>query len=368
MTPVKKEVTLKEWLKLVNSKFTQMDKFAEMLFQAYRQHQSGGVPHVVLYGPGGYGKTQIMELFSKYFFAKMPKVMALSSSTTVPELFGGYDLKKLITENELRKNIEQSIFSGEVGVFEEGLQAQPDVLNALKYVMTSGFMCEGDICIPLQGIYFIGTNYDPLEWAKTCENPDDSMAFLERYMFKMKVVWEDYSYDAYYKTAILRYPNHNQKILSEVASVAAELAANNIKLSPRVFLNAVIPMYNDATTPSQKQAAFTMITTLPEAGVGTVRKSLMGIEDTAQVRILLDNAKKLMGVDLSKVNVAGKISQLLTVAASLKSELENARLSHSNTELYSKYVVIKKELSDFTAKANTYTPTINVDNLLAGLC
>lgn len=144
--------------------------------------------NLILFGPGGYGKTEMAEMFLTVATGKRPFVVNMNSATSPNEIFGGLNLEKFRNGEGVQYLIENSFMEHEWVIFEEGLEPRPKSLSALKYLMTSlRFVPPGqkEIAVKTRGIIVV-TNID----TEVFKADQDTAAFLERFPIEYRVSWD----------------------------------------------------------------------------------------------------------------------------------------------------------------------------------
>lgn len=149
--------------------------------------------NVLLYGPGGYGKSEITIAIFNYWYEKgiideRPFVKTLSEGTTSEDLWGSIDLKAMKNNQEIRYNIKESFMNHKYVIFEEMFDAHPSVVSALKDILTSGQFRNGAQVEDIRTKMVIGlTNKSKYEFATN----DSTRALADRFAYTMKVDWTD---------------------------------------------------------------------------------------------------------------------------------------------------------------------------------
>lgn len=184
--------TIKAAANAVKSEFYLADDAVEMMTASLAMNMQNPLSgNLIFYGPGGYGKTEMTELFLTVATGKKPFVVNMNQSSTPQEIFGGYDLEKFANGDGIQYLMENSFMQHEYVVFEEGLEPRPRVLSALKYLITSRvFAPPGQIPTPIKTkCIFIVTNVDTAVFNEA----EDTAAFLERFPIRHRVSWDRYS-------------------------------------------------------------------------------------------------------------------------------------------------------------------------------
>jgi len=213
--------------------FIQIDDVIEVILAALVTEQNA-----ILYGPGGYGKTEILKwvlgtLNIPYF------VISGHSAMSVEDLLGVPDMKKLMEDSELLIQFEKTPFVQEgVLIIEEGTDIPTNVLTALKDIITSkGYRYKDKlIAMNISNIFLTGnTDPDLLEL-------DDSVKafFTERFPMRIKVEWNSHTFFQYinlwYTLFSADFIKENEK---EFHWAAKACSLNSKKVSPRSALNFV---------------------------------------------------------------------------------------------------------------------------------
>lgn len=310
------EVSYKEAHKILDEKFTQFDDVLDVFYNAYERAKKGGKPpYVIMYGPGGYAKTALSKILLKVFTGQAPRVQSMDSSTTPSQLFGGWDMERMLSTGQMRELLHESVFVGSPSfVLEEGLQAPPATLNVLKYTLLEGIRCTGNECFMLDSkLGAIATNFDPIVWMKTDENVEDASALLQRFPMEVEVIWKDHSADAYLAALTKKYPNEPVKLLSTVAEIGGMVAEKGTPLSPRTLIDDFYPSFviNPVT-------AVKFTGAIPRNIRPAILSKVKSLEDVARVRAMITQAGKLAKINANKVPA----QELPVVLAAIKATLD----------------------------------------------
>ena len=310
------------------SKFTQYNDILETMLMAHEMVQRGSSlpPYQIWYGPGGYGKTALSKIFLKHLTGQEPGVKALSALTLPAELFGGYDMQQLISKGDLRMMIEKSVFGYKSFVLEEGLQAPPDTMNALKYFLLEGIQCEGGQCFLLEAKHgIIATNGNPFTWAEGGDNPADANALLERFPFKVEVVWKTHTAYDYLDALNKQHPDPKLKgQREEVAELAGISAANGKILSPRTVCAQLFHAYC-----IDPMSAIKHLTVLDDKTRSLLVSNQKNVSEYAKVRGLAIKANQLNAIQLDKI-ARQDLPAVAATVQKLIEELENLSISYSS--------------------------------------
>lgn len=148
--------------------------------------------HLIFSGPGGHAKSEFLEAVFGAISDQETYVKSLSQGTTTEELFGGLDFDALSRAEGavLQFNPELSFLAYPLAIFEEGLDAPPRVLAALKDTLTAGALRNGRQHFPMSTrVIAIATNRSPQEIA---EGGPEIEALVQRFPLQLEVKWPHY--------------------------------------------------------------------------------------------------------------------------------------------------------------------------------
>lgn len=187
--------------------------------------------NIILWGPGGYGKTEIVKHYLDVLGITYNTVVGYKDMM-VEALLGIPDMKKLMDESKYEIAFEHSPFVGaKVLVLEEFMDVAPETAAALKDIITEGGYRTKDkfIASTIKQIIII-TNKSPEDIGD-----DDSIKafYYERFPLHHEVTWSTKTAKKYYD--LFKYntvlENNDCKKLSFICE--------NVKPSPRLALEAV---------------------------------------------------------------------------------------------------------------------------------
>lgn len=186
--------------------------------------------NVILFGPGGFGKSEYTLAFLKEKGIE-PFIQTMGSGMTIDRLFGGMDLALFQETGKLEYLVENSFMAHEYCVFEELFDAPDFILEQLKDILSSGYFRNGNQIYKLKTKLIICcTNRTRTEFAK-----DASLkALMERFPLEYEVKWKDYNDISYSKLLMTKYGVTDQFL----TYIFSEYAANNIIISPRIATKA----------------------------------------------------------------------------------------------------------------------------------
>jgi hypothetical protein len=224
------EIGLPKMKSEVGKAFFEMDQVVEALFYAL----TSGL-NIILHGPGGFGKTQVVKEFLK--------VAGLSHSTIVgyedmevDGLLGVVDIKKLTEEAVYEIKFEKSVFANPgILILEEFLDARPSTAAALKDILTEGGYRRGSFFVEsLISSVIICTNKSPDEVSVSSSS---TALYRERFPIVVNVVWNSFDTHTY-----LRYLQHIKPTQYElfpeeyliIAELCSRTSAVGTIVSPRI--------------------------------------------------------------------------------------------------------------------------------------
>lgn len=200
-----RHIEYKELCSWFEKGFVQYEEIALALSAAWNSRQN-----IILFGKGGYGKSEFAEEFGKFLVEKnqiSPKdtyVLSLNASSTEDKLLGGTDMKKLMTDGEICYLLQYAFTNFKYVIFEELFDASPLVLSSLKDILQSGYVRNGNQVEKVKTEMIVGcTNF-------TRENfvtDNSTEALMQRFMLSMEVVWENHDIICYKEMFKKRFPN-----------------------------------------------------------------------------------------------------------------------------------------------------------------
>lgn len=221
-------VSTKEWVAHVGNYLYAMEPAAKGLAYAWNSEQN-----MLLYGRGGYGKSEVATMFGEYLKEKgeiNTPVFAMSFSLGTSEdlLYGGVDIKRYKDESELVYNLKRSFIQHEYVIFEEMLDANLETLGVLKDILVSGKVRMGseDEWHPIKTKMIVAcTNKTreevSLDWT--------TAAILDRFQMECLVEWSTHTYDDYLSALKLSLLGKTNTYAAQFVSKCAELYGVNNK-------------------------------------------------------------------------------------------------------------------------------------------
>lgn len=229
LTTKKKMGTTKKAVKKnpVAEKFVFMDKTVNILNVGFSTAKN-----VILYGPGGHGKSEITLDFLK---AKGidPFIQTMGTGMTTDRLFGGLDIPTFETTGKIEYLVENSFMNHEYVIFEELFDAPDFILEQLKDILSSGVFRNGTQIFPINTKFIICcTNRTRDEFSKNMS----LKALMERFPLELNVIWDNYTEISYNK--LLESKFGEGEVDPVIPYLLQEYAKNGITISPRVAVTA----------------------------------------------------------------------------------------------------------------------------------
>jgi len=209
---------------IISKKFINMSGPSQVIKNALANNMN-----LILYGKGGFGKSEVCdELFSCAELKDRVFIKSLSEATTVEDLFGGINIKKMTDTGSIEYNCENSFANKEIVIFEEIFDANPQVLAALKDTLTSKEIRNGNQRFPIKTKIIIGlTNKTYEEVIEDDSTEALTQRFAVSYPFQYKI-------DKLNSASLIlnRYPDFGEDKLAAMVDTIAEMK----DLSPRKIL------------------------------------------------------------------------------------------------------------------------------------
>ena len=211
----------------VAEKFVFMDKTVSILNVGFSTAKN-----VILYGPGGHGKSEITLDFLK---AKgiNPFIQTMGTGMTTDRLFGGLDIPTFETTGKIEYLVHNSFMNHEYVIFEELFDAPDFILEQLKDILSSGVFRNGTQIFPINTKFIICcTNRTRDEFSKNMS----LKALMERFPLELNVIWDNYTEISYNK--LLESKFGEGEVDPVIPYLLQEYAKNGITISPRVAVTA----------------------------------------------------------------------------------------------------------------------------------
>jgi MoxR-like ATPase len=211
----------------ITEKFVFMDKTVNVLNVGFSTCKN-----VVLFGPGGHGKSEITLDFLK---AKGidPFIQTMGTGMTTDRLFGGLDIPTFEKTGKIEYLVENSFMNHEYVIFEELFDAPDFILEQLKDILSSGVFRNGTQIFPISTKFIICcTNRTRDEFSKNMS----LKALMERFPLELNVIWDNYTEISYNK--LLESKFGEGEVDPVIPYLLQEYAKNGITISPRVAVTA----------------------------------------------------------------------------------------------------------------------------------
>ena len=239
-----------------------------------------GKKNALIYGPGGYGKSEMVKRAMDILVPKNCKhvhegsytkevgedgeavildedgnihecddecktsdvfVMSFGEDMSESKLWGGVDFEAWHNEKKLSYAPQYSFLNYKVVIFEEIFDAPASVLLALKDTLSARELRKGAQRFPMKTECIIGlTNKDPNEMADLDSNESHSYkALMERFPLRLVLNWETHTARDYKELFDKRYPDEHEEIKSQLASITETVVEKGEVISPRIALDAL---------------------------------------------------------------------------------------------------------------------------------
>jgi hypothetical protein len=211
----------------VAEKFVFMDKTVSILNVGFSTAKN-----VILYGPGGHGKSEITLDFLKAKGIE-PFIQTMGTGMTTDRLFGGLDIPTFETTGKIEYLVHNSFMNHEYVIFEELFDAPDFILEQLKDILSSGVFRNGTQIFPINTKFIICcTNRTRDEFSKNMS----LKALMERFPLELNVIWDNYTEITYNK--LLESKFGEGEVDPVIPYLLQEYAKNGITISPRVAVTA----------------------------------------------------------------------------------------------------------------------------------
>jgi len=186
--------------------------------------------NIILYGPGGFGKTEFVKDFLDKKGLTYSTVIG-NKSLRLEELVGVADVSRFMNDSEFEVAFNKSPFMGaDVLLLEEFLDVPDDIAAALKDIVSEGgFRTKTKFIASDIKQIIICTNRAPGDVLQT----DSNKAFFnERFPIHHKVEWKEMSAKKYFDLLSSNTP------LKETECNIISFLCQKAKVSPRIALKA----------------------------------------------------------------------------------------------------------------------------------
>jgi hypothetical protein len=195
--------------------------------------------NIIMFGPGGYGKSDAAILFHEYLHQKnavqnsKPFIMSFGQGMTEEKLLGGIDMKTFQDSGEINYLLQNAFVQHEVVIFEELWDAFPAVLLILKDILQSKCVRMGNQVMPIKTKMVIAcTNRSREEVVEDASTE----ALMQRFLFEKEVAWSSHTPGDYRKalyTATSEGDVFDPRTAEQVANICAASNTNQYTVSPR---------------------------------------------------------------------------------------------------------------------------------------
>ena len=227
----KKKTKMRKAAKITVENTTQKFVFMDKTINILNVGLSTG-KNVVLYGPGGHGKSEITLDFLKSRGIN-PYIITMGTGMTTDRLFGGLDIPTFEKTGKIEYLVDNSFMNHEYVIFEELFDAPDFILEQLKDILSSGTFRNGTQIYDIKTKFIICcTNRTRDEFSKNMS----LKALMERFPLELNVIWDNYTEITYNK--LLESKFGEGEVDPVIPYLLQEYAKNGITISPRVAVTA----------------------------------------------------------------------------------------------------------------------------------
>jgi len=226
---------------LINSRFIKADPVFFVLANGYSALPNERAGHVLLWGPPGYGKSEITKTFFEGVEVREEELFQLSFGEDSDEakLLGGLDLATFDRDKVIEYLLDNSFANRPYCIFEEILDAPGVVLCCLKDIFSSGFVRKGKQQYRIKTRFVVAcTNMDPHQFS---EGDDARAALIQRFPLTQKVWWGTHTASDYLELYRKCYPAHQvlHDVMANICADTNESREGKLKVSPRTSRNGM---------------------------------------------------------------------------------------------------------------------------------
>jgi len=334
---ITKATPLDDIKKHIALSFYNADEIVELLY--YSMIAKG---NAILYGPGGFGKSQITKAFFNYL--KIPMVSKVGfSDMELEALIGMINIKKFLEDGEHEIAFEKSMFgiSG-VLILEEFLEVRASLAIALKDIMTEGGFRDLDKFInSLIGSVVICSNKSPDEVSTDLST---AAFYKERFPYSLYVIWDSFSTNSYLNMFDLIYDIEDDYTFELVSRVCAESYKNDTIVSPRMAISAMNIVISSGTIKSLRFVP----------GIDTSKLDMI-LEELEIVKMYKELGTNLLNITefikSASLDTIEQITAFLSFSINLKTKLKSPKFK--GDKLLAIIANTLKVLDIKTTKANS---------------
>lgn len=218
----------------IAKKFYGVDHVVDTLLMGYwSSFRRPRISNVILFGRGGYGKSEIVKLFFELINADA-KAFDFSKDSTVESMLGGQNLAVWQEDGDIFYNLHNSSFAHQFVRWEEALSAPSSVLTAFRNPLTDGKYVQNQQVFQVKTQFIvICTNRLPDDF----KGDEDMEAFLQRFPYQRTVDWSHL--DAYQLTEAYNFVVNKAGGASFTDTDIIVETAIEQQLSPRQVITVV---------------------------------------------------------------------------------------------------------------------------------
>lgn len=230
-----KKIGLEKMKEKVGKTFFDMDHVVEVLYRGIISHKN-----IILYGPGGFGKTTIVKEFLKQANINYSTIVGYEDMD-VEGLLGIPNMDKLLNKSIYETAFDRTAFANPgILILEEFLDVNPKTAIALKDIITEGGLRQGGMFTESKvASIIICSNKSPYELST---DHSTTAFYKERFPIVCNLSWKDFSYERYeaYLQKIIPATiyNKNKETYTVLAELAYRTSEENAVVSPRVVKDA----------------------------------------------------------------------------------------------------------------------------------
>lgn len=286
--------------------------------------------NVILYGPGGYGKSEYALAFLQERSIE-PYVITMGTGMTTDRLFGGLNLPVFNETGKVEYLVENSFMNSEYVIFEELFDAPDFILEQLKDILSSGVFRNGTQVFPIKTeVIICCTNKTREEFAKN----NSLKALMERFPLELKVVWKDHNRITYERLFKQRL-GFSDPMLTYILE---QYAIGGATISPRIAIDAALIVDQCGPNALNFIADFALKPDLLKNSI-TKFNSILEINKLIVNLVDLENKYKKIRLDnLQGVQEAGRVNKLIYAELNkLKSIKADDSVVSTSAEAVKKY-------------------------------